>query len=73
MDDENEDTLEDSNDWSDYDSGPFCQHFSTPYDCMDICICGHACSEHDREIPYECNNDDCNCSGFADVDGTDED
>lgn len=34
-------------DWSDYDTGPFCGHWSYAYDCDRVCAtCGKECREH---------------------------
>lgn len=34
--------------WEDYDSGPFCEHWSDPSDCEEGCMsCGKLCREHD--------------------------
>lgn len=34
-------------DWSDYDSGPFCRHWSDPADCDERCArCNHRCGRH---------------------------
>ena len=32
--------------WEDYDSGPFCIHWSGLSDCDEVCACGHKCREH---------------------------
>ena len=35
--------------WWDYDSGPFCWHWSDPADCDEKCAragCGHGCGQH---------------------------
>lgn len=36
-------------DWEDYQSGPYCQHWSDPGDCDEICAnCGRTWPEHYR-------------------------
>ena len=54
-------------DWDEYDSGPFCVHWETPWDCNEVCACGHECRRHDR---HATNDDetpgclDCDCERF---------
>lgn len=48
-------------DLADYESGPYCQHFSDPGDCEEICRCGHKCNEH---LFDTCNVNNCPCEGF---------
>jgi hypothetical protein len=47
----------------DWESGPYCQHWSDPSDCEVECTCGHFCRDH-------CGSDDCliaecKCESFA--------
>lgn len=49
----------------DYQSGPFCQHWSDPYDCEDACTCRHACSRHNGS--EECEEPDCGCPKFVEA------
>jgi hypothetical protein len=45
---------------SEYDSGPYCQHWSELTDCEIVCLdCGHSCSDH---ICDHC--DKCSCPMF---------
>ncbi len=32
--------------WEDYDSGPYCEHWAEPWECDEKCACGHECKEH---------------------------
>ena len=50
--------------WENYESGPFCRHWSHPADCDQICTCGHGCAEHGHG---ECGNDECTCEEFKDT------
>lgn len=51
-------------DW-DYETGPFCRHWSDPSDCYEMCKCGHPCRRH---LLYEDGNcDECDCEKFEDV------
>lgn len=53
-----------ADDWSDYNSGPFCRHYSDPYDCDTPCgSCGHPCCRH-RE---ECEDDGCACDTWTEA------
>lgn len=46
----------------DYESGPFCRHWSDPADCDEQCAnCEHICREHEFEYPGECAGDNGNC------------
>lgn len=50
----------------DYDSGPFCKHWSDPSDCDELCAtCGHMCCRHGYSTE-ECYVDDCKCEQFVD-------
>ena len=54
-------------DWSDYETGPFCRHYSDPFDCDEKCArCGHDCSKHgygmDDDEP--CSVEGCTCKGW---------
>lgn len=53
--------------WENYDSGPFCRHWSDVGDCDDLCICGHECRKHDFLDDNEpCNVEGCTCQKFID-------
>ncbi len=60
-------------DWSGYESGPFCRHWGDPLDCSNMCGCGHRCCDHcawsdetgDRDACCECA-----CAKFTDDDAT---
>lgn len=46
-----------------YDSGPFCRHFSDPSDCSEPCVmCGHPCREHPSD--GGCSGETCLCPAF---------
>ena len=47
------------NDFSGYESGPFCRHYSDPSDCERDCGCGHKCGRHDLREPVACMECDC--------------
>ena len=55
--------MSDSDDWEDYESGPFCRHYaSPPSDCERLCFgCGHGCIVHGDGC------DDCDCNGWQDA------
>lgn len=54
-------------DWTDYESGPFCRHWSDPADCDKMCAgCGHGCTSHyfgDGESA--CADSACDCAGWV--------
>ena len=51
-----EDVLGDEEvDWSEYESGPFCRHWSDPADCDQLCVCGHKCCQHRGDECQECD------------------
>ncbi len=64
---------DEDNDRSDYDSGPFCQHWGDPADCDEVCAtCGHRCWEHEHwDAPRACDVDGCECKGFKDKEAHD--
>lgn len=45
-----------------FDSGPYCRHWSDPGDCTEACArCGHECRRHGGD---ECREDGCECREF---------
>jgi hypothetical protein len=58
---------DDGQDWSNYDSGPFCRHWFETYDCEIKCAnCGHVCTRHKYEDGRrECLEDDCHCEAWV--------
>lgn len=54
---------EQTDSWEDYESGPFCRHWSDPSDCVIACEnCGHRCPEHAYDSgDRACQVDDCEC------------
>lgn len=51
--------------WED-DSGPFCAHWSQPWDCEEACFtCGHDCRSHDA-VDDSCGVGGCQCVAFVD-------
>jgi hypothetical protein len=60
--DDSEDVLDESY-WDEYESGPFCEHWQEPWDCAELCECGHGCNQH-----YDggCRLDGCECKKFKD-------
>jgi hypothetical protein len=47
-----------------WDSGPFCPHWSDPADCDALCACGHKCGRHHQG--GACGEGDCPCEEFKD-------
>ncbi len=43
------------------DSGHFCEHWSSPHDCTEDCVCGHWCCTHGS---FGCDASDCLCPTF---------
>jgi hypothetical protein len=58
-------------DWSNYETGPFCRHWGDPSDCDRKCVCGHTCVEHDFAEPGACM--ECDCKAFDEPEDEDED
>ena len=57
------DTETEDDDWQDRESGPFCQHWLSPGDCVATCSgCGHSCNAHD-----ELGCDDCACTEWKET------
>lgn len=55
-------------DWSLYESGPFCRHWSDPSDCEEKCAtCGHLCREHVYGTDSECMENGCGCEKFVEA------
>ena len=52
---------ESESDYYGYDSGPYCTHWADPWECNEVCKCGHLCKDH---CNYECDVDGCNCEKF---------
>jgi len=54
-------------DWTDYESGPFCRHYSDPDDCDRTCAtCGHGCARHDYDNgETACMEDGCACRAWT--------
>ena len=49
-------------DWDEFESGPFCQHWLSPGDCEATCAgCGHPCDKHN-----ELGCDECDCTEWKD-------
>lgn len=53
---------DEDDDWSGYETGPFCRHWSDPSDCELNCVCGHRCAEHDFSEPAACM--ECPCAEY---------
>jgi hypothetical protein len=55
--------------WDDYESGPFCRHWSDPSDCDIACAgCGHSCTEHGAsDGDRACMQPECNCGEWTEV------
>jgi len=61
-----EEDPEQDEDSSDYDSGPFCRHWSDPSDCEEVCAaCGHHCRDHDLGSDSFCYADGCDCPAWV--------
>ncbi len=55
-----------NDDWSDYDSGPYCQHWNELSYCKNICeMCNHYCNDHNNEDKCY-GNLFCKCKIFVD-------
>jgi hypothetical protein len=62
MDDDGEDVMGgEPESEGEYNSGPFCRHWSDPSDCDLLCVCGHKCCDHRGD---ECSLDDCECEHY---------
>ena len=50
----------------DWDSGPFCRHWSD-CDCEEVCAnCGHRCTAHSYgDDETDCLEDDCDCQAWV--------
>jgi hypothetical protein len=58
-----------TDDWTDYESGPFCRHYADPWDCDEKCTnCGHSCQSHDVD---DGSCDSCKCAEWGDADNPD--
>jgi len=55
---------EDPDEYEDYESGPYCQHWSELGFCEDPCVCGHACRQHSAFIDDGCDVAECECQEF---------
>lgn len=62
---------DDDDSWDDYETGPFCEHYGSPYDCGELCKCGHKCCEHWDGA--ECQVEGCKCEKFVDKEGGEDD
>jgi len=52
-------------DWTEYESGPFCRHWYDPSDCEILCAtCGHRCCRHGYGDGCGCEEDGCACSDW---------
>lgn len=58
--------MSDDNDYTDYQSGPFCRHWGDPNDCDIVCAeCGHRCTQHACDDgDFSCSVDDCECQAW---------
>jgi hypothetical protein len=61
----------DDNDWSDYETGPFCRHWGDPSDCDRECKrCGHKCPRHGfGNDNSACMEEGCQCQSWAETEG----
>jgi hypothetical protein len=46
-----------------YDSGPYCEHWFDPWECEELCKCGHMCKQHPGSC---CLVEGCPCEEFKD-------
>ena len=58
--------MHDDSYWEEYESGPFCQHWSDLGECDMLCKCGHECRRHDSWDDNKCGVEDCKCDEFKD-------
>ena len=56
---------DDDDDWLDYESGPYCRHWSELGFCESMCTCGHWCGKHYDDA---CDVELCPCEKFIDED-----
>ena len=57
-------------DWENYETGPFCRHYSDPCDCKEPCErCGHECRAHGAGVDNDepCSEKGCDCQGWVGV------
>lgn len=56
-----------SDDWSDYETGPFCRHWGDPADCDIPCgECEHRCTQHGATDGLSgCLEADCSCEAWV--------
>lgn len=47
-------------------TGSLCRHRSALGECDEICLCGHACGDHDGESEA-CNVRSCRCEAYVDA------
>jgi len=58
---------EDTRDWADYESGPFCRHWRDPSDCDEVCAeCGHRCVDHGFS-DGDSSCDECDCTAWKEA------
>jgi hypothetical protein len=57
---------DDTDDWVDYESGPFCRHWGELGACDDKCKCGHECRLH-PSYDESCDAPWCACEKFEDA------
>jgi hypothetical protein len=51
-----------TDDWSDYQSGPFCPHWcEVSACCEELCMCGHTCAQHSSDSESPCSVEGCGC------------
>lgn len=54
--------FDEGSDEPEFNSGPFCRHWSDPSDCEEICgNCGHECRQHGS---FTCRVEGCECDEF---------
>lgn len=58
----------DEDSWENYESGPYCPHWSDPSGCDELCKCGHTCMDHGGCADDECEV--CGCERFVDAEET---
>ena len=59
---ENDESDDDESGWDgEYNSGPFCRHWSDPSDCEEVCLCDHRCGRHESDADDGACLD-CDCS-----------
>lgn len=61
---------DEADDWTGYDSGPFCRHWGPLGSCERACVCGHRCPAHKEGYDEGCK--ECDCPEFREAEEQNE-